>query len=78
MTAPDEDPVDPREIDKALSELAGMTGRWSLFRKFLTEQLKVSGKQCESDVTIADVAYVRMEIQMMKPMTRILMCLQSN
>lgn len=42
FTVPDEDLVDPREIDKALSELAGMTGRWGLFRKFLTEQMSVS------------------------------------
>jgi hypothetical protein len=33
--------IDPREIDKVLSELAGMTGRWSLFRKFLYGSLKV-------------------------------------
>jgi hypothetical protein len=33
--------VDPREIDKVLSELAGMAGRWSLFRKFLCGSLKV-------------------------------------
>ena len=40
-TTPDEDVVDPREIDKVLSELAGITGRWNLFRKFLSESLKV-------------------------------------
>jgi COG4 transport protein. len=39
--APDEDVVDPREIDKVLTELAGMAGRWNLFRKFLSESLKV-------------------------------------
>jgi hypothetical protein len=33
--------VDPRDIDKVLSELAGMIGRWRLFRKFITESLKV-------------------------------------
>uniref|UniRef100_A0A8H7Y2D9 Conserved oligomeric Golgi complex subunit 4 n=1 Tax=Psilocybe cubensis TaxID=181762 RepID=A0A8H7Y2D9_PSICU len=32
--------VDPREIDKVLSELAGMLGRWNLFKKFLSESLK--------------------------------------
>ncbi|CAA7270154.1 unnamed protein product [Cyclocybe aegerita] len=32
--------VDPREIDKVLSELAGMIGRWYLFKKFLSEALK--------------------------------------
>ncbi|KAF5386630.1 hypothetical protein D9615_001767 [Tricholomella constricta] len=36
---PDESTVDPREIDKVLSELAGMIGRWSLFKKFLIESL---------------------------------------
>lgn len=38
---PEEAVVDPREIDRVLSELAGMVGRWSLFRKFLTESLSV-------------------------------------
>ena len=33
--------IDPREIDKVLSELAGMVGRWHLFKKFLYEDLKV-------------------------------------
>jgi len=42
VNAPDEDVVDPREIDKVLSELAGMTGRWSLFKKFLVERLRAS------------------------------------
>ncbi|KDR81347.1 hypothetical protein GALMADRAFT_239193 [Galerina marginata CBS 339.88] len=38
---PQEDVViDPREIDKILSELAGMVGRWNLFKKFLSEALK--------------------------------------
>ncbi|KAG5645852.1 hypothetical protein DXG03_005194 [Asterophora parasitica] len=36
---PDEAAVDPREIDRVLSELAGMVGRWSLFKKFLIESL---------------------------------------
>ncbi|KAI6038964.1 COG4 transport protein-domain-containing protein [Pisolithus marmoratus] len=36
----DEDGLNPREIDKILSEIAGMCGRWSLFRKFLVEQLQ--------------------------------------
>ncbi|KAJ6611757.1 COG4 transport protein-domain-containing protein [Mycena sp. CBHHK59/15] len=38
--APDEDVVDPREIDKVLSEVAGMAGRWNLFKKFLSENLR--------------------------------------
>lgn len=37
----DEAVVDPREIDKVLSEVAGMMGRWNLFKKFLSEALKV-------------------------------------
>lgn len=40
-TTVDMDEVDPREIDKTLSEIAGMSGRWNLFRKFLVEQLQV-------------------------------------
>lgn len=39
-TANEEDSPNPREIDKILSEIAGMCGRWSLFRKFLVEQLQ--------------------------------------
>ncbi|KAF9451228.1 COG4-domain-containing protein, partial [Macrolepiota fuliginosa MF-IS2] len=35
----EEPAVDPREIDKVLSEIAGMLGRWSLFKKFLLESL---------------------------------------
>ncbi|KAH7889814.1 COG4 transport protein-domain-containing protein [Phlebopus sp. FC_14] len=34
--------IDPREIDRTLSEIVGMSGRWSLFRKFLVEQLQAS------------------------------------
>lgn len=41
MSAVEEDLVDPREIDKVLTEVAGMAGRWSMFRKFLHERLKV-------------------------------------
>ena len=37
----EDDGLDPREIDKTLSEIAGMCGRWNLFRKFLVEQLQV-------------------------------------
>ncbi|EPT01843.1 hypothetical protein FOMPIDRAFT_1048435 [Fomitopsis schrenkii] len=32
--------VDPREIDKVLTEAAGMSGRWGLFRKFMHDRLK--------------------------------------
>lgn len=37
----EENVVDPREIDKVLSEVAAMIGRWHLFKKFLLEALKV-------------------------------------
>jgi conserved oligomeric Golgi complex subunit 4 len=37
----DIDAADPREIDKLLSELAGMVSRWSLFRRFLYDRLRV-------------------------------------
>ncbi|KAJ6547289.1 COG4 transport protein-domain-containing protein [Mycena capillaripes] len=43
-TAPDEELVDPREIDKVVSELAGMAGRWNLFKKFLSESLRESSE----------------------------------
>ena len=42
MSHIDEDTVDAREIDKVLTEVAGMSGRWGLFRKFLYERLRVS------------------------------------
>jgi len=38
---PEDGALNPREIDKVLSELAGMIGRWHLFKKFLSEALKV-------------------------------------
>ncbi|TFY54752.1 hypothetical protein EVJ58_g8673 [Rhodofomes roseus] len=48
--------VDPREIDKVLTEAAGMSGRWSLFRKFMYDRLKddysdtdVDGEEKASD-----------------------------
>ncbi|KAJ3535520.1 hypothetical protein NMY22_g6447 [Coprinellus aureogranulatus] len=37
----DDNIIDPREIDKVLSEVAGMIGRWNLFRKYITEALTV-------------------------------------
>ncbi|KAG6877994.1 hypothetical protein C0992_008804 [Termitomyces sp. T32_za158] len=44
--------VDPREIDKVLSELAGLIGRWSLFRKFLVDSLQDDSSQdMDSDNT---------------------------
>ncbi|KAH9925281.1 COG4-domain-containing protein [Fomitopsis serialis] len=41
--------VDPREIDKVLSEAAGMSGRWSLFRKFMYDRLKDDYSDAEDD-----------------------------
>jgi hypothetical protein len=38
----EETAIDPREIDKVLSEVAAMIGRWNLFKKFLSQALKVS------------------------------------
>ncbi|KAK7693068.1 hypothetical protein QCA50_002633 [Cerrena zonata] len=40
MSAGDDDLVDPREIDKVLTEVSAMAGRWSLFRKFLYNRLQ--------------------------------------
>ena len=37
----DEDIVDVKQIDKVLSELGAMSGRWNLFRKFLFDRLSV-------------------------------------
>jgi len=41
QTIIDEDIVDVKQIDKVLSELAAMSGRWNLFRKFLFDRLSV-------------------------------------
>lgn len=42
MSAPqDEDTIDFREVDKVLTEAAGIAGRWGLFRKFLFDRLRV-------------------------------------
>ncbi|KAI9510394.1 COG4-domain-containing protein [Russula earlei] len=35
-----EEDVNPRDIDKVISEAAGMAGRWSLFKRFLVDRLK--------------------------------------
>ncbi|TFK42862.1 COG4 transport protein-domain-containing protein [Crucibulum laeve] len=37
---PEESNIEPREIDKILVEIAGMVGRWSLFKKFLSTTLR--------------------------------------
>ena len=41
QTIVDEDIVDVKQIDKVLSELGAMSGRWNLFRKFLFDRLSV-------------------------------------
>ena len=41
QTVVDEDIVDVKQIDRVLSELAAMSGRWNLFRKFLFDRLSV-------------------------------------
>lgn len=47
QTTVDEDIVDVKQVDKALSELAAMSGRWNLFRKFLFDRL--SGDESDSE-----------------------------
>lgn len=37
----DEEALAPREVDGLLTEMVGMSGRWSLFRKFMSDRLKV-------------------------------------
>ncbi|THU99354.1 COG4-domain-containing protein [Dendrothele bispora CBS 962.96] len=41
-TTPDDDSIDPRDIDQLLIEMAGMSGRWSLFKNFLLDSLQVN------------------------------------
>lgn len=41
QTTVDEEIVDVKQIDKVLSELAAISGRWNLFRKFLFDRLSV-------------------------------------
>ncbi|OCH95231.1 COG4-domain-containing protein [Obba rivulosa] len=45
----DEDTVDPREIDKVLTEIAGISSRWALFRKFMYGRLKEFSNEDEED-----------------------------
>ncbi|TRM61706.1 COG4 transport protein-domain-containing protein [Schizophyllum amplum] len=39
---PPQEDVDPREIDKVVSEAAGMVSRWNVFRKFLCETMQTN------------------------------------
>ncbi|KXN87736.1 Conserved oligomeric Golgi complex subunit 4 [Leucoagaricus sp. SymC.cos] len=41
--------VDPREIDKVLSEIAGMLGRWSMFKNFLLDSQTVNKEVAEEE-----------------------------
>ena len=54
--------VDPREIDKVLSEVAAMIGRWHLFKKFLSEALKVLFFQGVF-ILLIDIIYYARKIQ---------------
>ncbi|KAI0933704.1 hypothetical protein AcW1_005462 [Taiwanofungus camphoratus] len=54
VSASDENEVDPREIDKILTEAAGMGGRWSLFRKFIYDRLKDDSSDLGDDEVNAD------------------------
>lgn len=40
--ASEEAVMDPREIDKVLSEIAGMLGRWNMFKRFLLDSSSVT------------------------------------
>ncbi|KAJ7632374.1 COG4 transport protein-domain-containing protein [Roridomyces roridus] len=56
QAGPDEDVVDPREIDKVLSEVAGMAGRWNLFKKFLSENLRDNSGEVSPETDSPEVA----------------------
>ncbi|TFY55596.1 hypothetical protein EVG20_g9262 [Dentipellis fragilis] len=43
-----EDTLDPREIDKAITEVATMAGRWNLFRRFLTNRLGAQSQDTDA------------------------------
>ncbi|KAI0340154.1 COG4-domain-containing protein [Trametopsis cervina] len=55
MGAAEEDVVDARDIDKVLTEVSGMGGRWSLFRKFLYDRLEEEEEDADDEKTIEDV-----------------------
>lgn len=55
MAQPEQDDVDPREIDKLLTEIASMSSRWHLFCKFLRQTLddasdSDSGKEGDTNI----------------------------
>ncbi|KAI5824704.1 COG4-domain-containing protein [Schizophyllum commune Tattone D] len=47
---PTTEEVDPREIDKVVSEAAGMVSRWNVFRKFLCETMQTNEGLLREDV----------------------------
>ncbi|KAI0693895.1 COG4-domain-containing protein [Cytidiella melzeri] len=49
MNVVEEDTVDAREIDKVITEVAAMGGRWSMFRKFLYDRFKEEDIQNEAE-----------------------------
>ncbi|CDO69043.1 hypothetical protein BN946_scf184834.g50 [Trametes cinnabarina] len=53
--AVEDDLVDPREIDKVVTEVAGMSGRWGLFRKFMYDRLREEFADEHSEDGSADV-----------------------
>ncbi|KAI0831802.1 COG4-domain-containing protein [Trametes gibbosa] len=53
----DDETVDHREIDKVLSEAAGMGGRWGLFRKFMYDRLKEEDGYEDGEYEDANVAH---------------------
>ncbi|KAI0781305.1 COG4-domain-containing protein [Trametes elegans] len=62
VDAIDEDLIDPREIDKVLSEAAGMGGRWGLFRKFMHDRLREEGEDVSDEGDEAGEAEPRQKI----------------
>ncbi|KZV88864.1 COG4-domain-containing protein [Exidia glandulosa HHB12029] len=51
---PADDTVDPREIDKVLSELAGIASRWAVFRKFVVTRLQEDAAGTPDEVEESD------------------------
>ncbi|PPQ65096.1 hypothetical protein CVT24_003057 [Panaeolus cyanescens] len=49
----DDTGLDPRDIDKVLSELAGIIGRWYLFKKYLTDNFKSDEEEGEEETQSA-------------------------
>jgi len=54
VSAAEEDVVDAREVDKVLTEISGMGGRWGMFRKFLYDRMKEEDLDEEEEIRQAD------------------------